>query len=66
VRVVFQRLEVVEIGVAYTGSVLGEIAMVRAAMVGRLRFSVPGAKVLEGAVDALDGALWRARRAAGS
>jgi N-acetylglucosamine kinase-like BadF-type ATPase len=63
VRVVVQRLELGEIGVAYTGSVLERIALVREAMEGRLRFSVPGATVRLGAVDPLEGALWRARRA---
>jgi N-acetylglucosamine kinase-like BadF-type ATPase len=63
VRVVFQKLAVAEIEVAYSGSVLERIAMVREAMVGRLRFSVPGATVREGSVDPLEGALWRARKA---
>lgn len=52
-----------ELGVAYTGSVLEHIALVRAAMVGALKASTPEATVLEGAVDALAGALWRARAA---
>jgi glucosamine kinase len=51
----------VEIGVAYTGSVLGEIGRVRDAMVERLKVSVPVARARMGAVDALEGALWRAR-----
>jgi N-acetylglucosamine kinase-like BadF-type ATPase len=63
VQVVFQRLRVAEIEVAYAGSVLGRIEAVLAAMVGRLASSVPGARVREGAVDALEGALWRARTA---
>ena len=49
-----------EIGVAFTGSVLGQIAPVREAMTARLAVAVPGARV-GGAVDPLDGALWRAR-----
>jgi N-acetylglucosamine kinase-like BadF-type ATPase len=63
VRVVFQRLGVADIEVAYAGSVLGRIGMVREAMFGRLRFSMPGATVREGSVDPLEGALWRARKA---
>jgi N-acetylglucosamine kinase-like BadF-type ATPase len=51
-----------EVGVAFTGSVLGRIDAVRVAMVARLAISVPGARVAEAAVDSLDGALWRARR----
>jgi N-acetylglucosamine kinase-like BadF-type ATPase len=63
VRVVVQRLGATEIDVAYTGSVLKRIGVVREAMVERLRFSVPLARVREGAVDPLEGALWRARTA---
>lgn len=50
-----------EIGVAFTGSVLAQIAAVRQAMVARLAVAVPGARVGGAAVDPLDGALWRAR-----
>ena len=49
--------------VAYTGSVLEHIAQVRAAMVAALKASAPELTVIEGAVDALAGALWRARNA---
>lgn len=52
----------VEVGVAYTGSVLTHIAAVRAAMTARLAVSHPLARVQESSVDSLDGALWRARR----
>jgi N-acetylglucosamine kinase-like BadF-type ATPase len=51
-----------EMGVAFTGSVLAHIAVVREAMVARLAVAVPGARVGGAAVDPLDGALWRARR----
>jgi N-acetylglucosamine kinase-like BadF-type ATPase len=64
VRVLVQRLETSEIEVAYTGSVLQRIVQVREAMAERLRFSAPRATVREGAVDPLEGALWRARKAA--
>ena len=49
------------IGVAYTGSVLEHIALVRSAMVTVLQKAAPHIYVMEGAVDALEGALWRAR-----
>ena len=51
---------------AYTGSVLEHISLVRSAMVAALKTSSPGVKVIEGAVDSLEGALWRAREAAKS
>jgi glucosamine kinase len=50
-----------KIGVAYTGSVLEHIALVREAMIAALKESSPNVKVMDGAVDALEGALWRAR-----
>jgi glucosamine kinase len=48
---------------AYTGSVLEHISLVRSAMVAALKISSPNVKVIEGAVDSLEGALWRAREA---
>ena len=48
--------------VACAGSVLEHVALVRRAMVDALRESSPGIEVLPGPVDAIDGALWRARR----
>jgi glucosamine kinase len=48
---------------AYTGSVLEHISLVRSAMIAALRTSSPNVKVIEGAVDSLEGALWRAREA---
>jgi N-acetylglucosamine kinase-like BadF-type ATPase len=67
VSVVFHKMSgraapVPEIGVAYTGSVLAQIAPVREAMAARLAVAIPGARVGGAAVDPLDGALWRARR----
>lgn len=53
-----------EIGVAYTGSVVEHIALVRESMIEALKESAPRARVLAGAVDSLEGALWRARNAA--
>jgi glucosamine kinase len=49
------------VGVAYTGSVLERIGVVRESMVAVLRETAPGVKVMGGAVDSIDGALWRAR-----
>jgi glucosamine kinase len=52
-----------KIEAACTGSILEHISLVRAAMVAALKTSSPGVKVLEGVVDSLEGALWRAREA---
>lgn len=52
------------LGVAYIGGVLEHIAAVRTSMIEALGNSAPQCHVLEGAVDALEGALWRARQAA--
>ena len=52
-----------KIEAAYTGSVLEHISPVRSAMIKALKTSSPSVKVVEGAVDALEGALWRAREA---
>ena len=49
--------------VAFTGSVLGEIARVRRSMEGHLRALTPEIAIAEKAVEPLEGALWRARRA---
>jgi N-acetylglucosamine kinase-like BadF-type ATPase len=49
------------IGVAYIGGVLEHIEQVRSSMIEALKVSTPHATVMEGAVDALEGALWRAR-----
>jgi glucosamine kinase len=52
-----------KIEAAYTGSVLEHISLVRSTMIASLKNSSPDVKVVEGAVDALEGALWRAREA---
>jgi glucosamine kinase len=52
-----------KIEAAYTGSVLEHISLVRSAMINALKTSSPTVKVAEGAVDSLEGALWRAREA---
>jgi N-acetylglucosamine kinase-like BadF-type ATPase len=48
---------------AYTGSVLEHISQVRSAMITALKATSPEVKIIEGAVDSLEGALWRAREA---
>ncbi len=50
------------ISVAFTGGVLAHIERVRTAMTARLADTLPAARVRQAPVDALDGALWRARR----
>lgn len=55
-----------EVRVAYIGSVLEHVSWVRSSMIAALKRSTPEAKVMEGAVDALAGALWRARNGAGA
>jgi glucosamine kinase len=52
-----------KIDAAYTGSVLEHISPVRLAMVEALKASSPNVNVVNGAVDSLQGALWRAREA---
>jgi hypothetical protein len=52
------------IGVAYVGSILEHVTVVRETMIAALKESAPQTYVLEGAVNALEGALWRARTAA--
>ena len=48
---------------AYTGSVLEHISQVRSAMIAALKTTFANVRVIEGAVDSLEGALWRAREA---
>jgi len=49
--------------VAFTGSVLEKITRVRRSMEEHLHAALPQAQVAQQAVDSLEGALWRARRA---
>lgn len=49
--------------VAFTGSVLGEIGQVRRSMDAHLRVLTPEVEIAETAVEPLEGALWRARKA---
>ena len=48
--------------VAYTGSVVEKITRVRERMRERIASGCPGLTVIEGAVNSMEGALWRARR----
>jgi hypothetical protein len=48
--------------VAFTGSVLGEISIVRQYMEANLRAALPEVVIAQTPVEPLDGALWRARR----
>lgn len=50
-----------EIGLAYTGSVIEHIGIVRESLVRTLKQSAPRVNVMPCAVDSLEGALWRAR-----
>jgi hypothetical protein len=49
--------------VAFTGSILSQIAPVREAMIAWLRRELPGIRIRTEAVDPVLGALWRARSA---
>ncbi|MFZ0663103.1 MAG: BadF/BadG/BcrA/BcrD ATPase family protein [Acidobacteriaceae bacterium] len=48
-------------GIAFTGSVLEKVALVRESMMETIRRSLPTVAILPEAVDPLMGALWRAR-----
>jgi hypothetical protein len=50
-------------GIAFIGSILDKVSMVRESMAETIRRSVPTAHILPEAVDAVTGALWRARHA---
>jgi glucosamine kinase len=52
-----------KIEAAYTGSVLEHITPVRSSLIAALKKSSPTVKLREGAIDPLEGALWRAREA---
>ena len=62
VALVAKKISASQIEVAFTGSVLEQIAAVRSAMIAQLAILFPAAQIRPSAVDALDGALWRARR----
>jgi N-acetylglucosamine kinase-like BadF-type ATPase len=62
VALVAQKMVAQKMEVAFTGSVLAQIAAVREAMVARLAVLLPASRVRSSAVDSLDGAIWRARQ----
>lgn len=53
-----------EVPVAWTGSVIEKMAMVREAFFAGLRAAAPGMPIQQEAVVALDGAVWRAKKLA--
>jgi glucosamine kinase len=55
-----------DVSLAYTGSVIEHIGIVRESLVRALQQSAPRVKVMTSAVDPLEGALWRARASAKS
>jgi N-acetylglucosamine kinase-like BadF-type ATPase len=50
-------------GIAFTGSILRHVAMVRETMLENIRRQAPAAPIVPEAVDPIAGALWRARTA---
>lgn len=51
-------------GIAFTGSILEKIAIVRESMIETIHRHLPAVKILPEAVDSIEGALWRARQTA--
>ncbi len=51
-------------GIAFVGSILRNVSMVRETMFEAIRRELPGVLLLPEAVDAVEGAVWRARRVA--
>lgn len=49
-------------GIAFIGGILGKVTIVRESMVRALRQSLPTVQIVPEAVDAVTGALWRARQ----
>jgi len=49
-------------GIAFTGSILEKIAIVRESMIDTIHRHLPTVKILPEAVDSIEGALWRARQ----
>jgi hypothetical protein len=47
--------------VAFTGSIMEKVIPVRQALIAALEREHPGVRTLEGTVDPISGALWRAR-----
>jgi N-acetylglucosamine kinase-like BadF-type ATPase len=53
-------------GIAFIGGILDKVAFVRESMIDTIRLTLPTVKILPEAVDAVSGALWRARHLTGS
>lgn len=53
-------------GIAFTGGILAHVELVRQSMIGSIRASLPAVPIVEQAVDAVAGAVWRAREAIAS
>jgi glucosamine kinase len=49
-------------GIAFTGSILDKIVIVRESMIETIHRALPAVKILPEAVDSIEGALWRARQ----
>jgi N-acetylglucosamine kinase-like BadF-type ATPase len=49
-------------GIAFTGSILEKITIVRESMIETIHRALPAVKILPEAVDSVEGALWRARQ----
>jgi N-acetylglucosamine kinase-like BadF-type ATPase len=67
VRLVIRRLKTMNQPdwvptLAFTGSILGKVLPVRAALIGSVRNEFPDLQAMDGVVDPIEGALWRARR----
>jgi glucosamine kinase len=50
-------------GIAFTGSILEKVGIVRQSMIDTIRRALPTVEILPEAVDPIQGALWRARQA---
>ena len=69
VRLVMHRIQTASTDtavppVAFTGSILEKVLPVREALVASLRRDFPAVHVLDGTIDPIEGALWRARKGA--
>jgi glucosamine kinase len=50
-------------GIAFIGGILDKVAFVRESMIDTIRHTLPSVQIIPEAVDAVSGALWRARHA---
>jgi glucosamine kinase len=67
VRLLIRRMNVIDAAaapaIAFAGSIMEKVAPVRNALVAAVHREFPDVRALDGIVDPLDGALWRARSA---